>query len=49
MLGMFLNTLSADGKYPIEDWDNLPLLIQMQLSEKPKPFSPFFLRFLESR
>ena len=29
ILRMLFNTLSADGKYPIEDWQNLPLLIQM--------------------
>ena len=38
----FLNTLTADGRYPIEDWENLPFLIQMQLSEKRKTFSHFF-------
>ena len=48
ILGMFLNTLSADGKYPIEDWEDLPLPIQMELYEKRKPFSQFFVRFLES-
>ena len=32
ILGMFLNKLSADGKYPIKDWDHLPFPIQMQLS-----------------
>ena len=34
MLWVFLNTLTADGKYPIEHWENLPVPIQMQLSEK---------------
>ena len=36
---MFLNTLSGNGKYPIEDWENLALPIEMQFSEKQKPFS----------
>ena len=45
---MFLNTLSADGKYPIEDWDNLPFQIQMQLSEKLKTFYWLFVPYLES-
>ena len=45
---MFLNTLSAHGKYPIEDWENLPLPIQMHISEKRKTFSKFFVRYLES-
>ena len=34
MLRVFLNTLTADGKYPIEHWENLAVPIQMQLSEK---------------
>ena len=45
---MFLNTLSADGKCPIEDWENFALLIQMQLSGKRKPFLSFFFKFLEA-
>ena len=28
--------------------DNLPLPVQMQLSEKPKTFPQFFIAFLES-
>ena len=48
MLGSFLKTLSADGKYPFEDWENLPLPIQMDLYEKRIPFSEFFVPFLES-
>ena len=39
ILLVFLNTLTADAKYPIEDWENLPLPIQMQLSQKQKTFS----------
>ena len=45
---MFLNSLSAYGKYPLDDWENLPLPIQMEFSEKQKSFSEFFLRFLKS-
>ena len=45
---MFVNTLTADGKYPDEDWKSLQLPIQMQLSEKRKTFSQFFVTFLES-
>ena len=48
MLRVFVNTLTADGKYPIEHWENLPLPIQMQLSEKWKIFSQFSIPFLES-
>ena len=47
ILGMFLNTLTAEVKYPIEDWESLPHLIQMQLSEKRKTFSQYFLAFME--
>ena len=44
----FLKKVTAKGKYPIEDWENLQLPIQMQLSEKPKPFSGYFVPFMES-
>ena len=47
ILGVFANTLTADGKYPDEDWKSLQLPIQMQLSEKRKTFSQFFVPFLE--
>ena len=46
--GVFVNTLTADGMYPFPDSENLPLPIQMQLSEKRKTFSLFFVPFLES-
>ena len=45
---MFVNTLTADDKYLVQDCENLPVTIQMQLSEKRKTFSQFFLPFLES-
>ena len=48
ILGVFVNTLTAESKYPIEDWENLPLPIQMELSEKRKTFSKHFVPFLES-
>ena len=48
ILGMFLDTLSDDGKYPIEDWENFPLPIQRQLPQNLKIFSQFFVGFLES-
>ena len=28
-LGVFVNTLTADGKYPLQGWENLQLPIQM--------------------
>ena len=48
MLGVFLNTLTADSKYPVQHCENLKLKIQMQLSEKRSTFSEFFVPFLES-
>ena len=46
ILGVFLHTLTADGKYAVEDWENLQLRMQMQLSKKRKTFSHFFVPFL---
>ena len=34
MLGLFVNTLTPDGKYPVQGCENLQLPIQMQLCEK---------------
>ena len=34
IFGMFVNTVTADGKYPDQDCQKLQLPIQMQLSEK---------------
>ena len=34
MLGVFVNTLTADGKYPVQGCEYLQLPIQIQLSEK---------------
>ena len=48
ILRVSLNTLTTCLKYPVEDWENLALPIQMQFSEKRKNFSQFFLPFLES-
>ena len=39
ILLVFFNTLTAEAVYPIEDLENLPLPIQMVLSEKRKTFS----------
>ena len=38
-LGVFVNTLTADGKYPVQVCENLQVPIQMQLSEKRETFS----------
>ena len=48
ILGMCVNILTPDGKYHVQDCENLKLGIQMQLSEKRKTFSRFFVPFLES-
>ena len=48
ILRVFLNTLTGDAKYSVEVSENLPLPIQVELSEKRKTFSQFFVPFLES-
>ena len=48
ILGLYVNTLTANAKYPIQDCENLQLPIQMQLPQKRKSFSEFFVLFLES-
>ena len=48
MLEVSVNTLSAGGKYFVQDCQNFPLPIQEQLSEKGKSFSQFFVSFPES-
>ena len=48
ILAVFVNTLTADGKYPVQGCENLQLPIQMQLSDKQNNFSQFFVPFLES-
>ena len=47
-LWVFVNTFSADDKYPVHDCQNLPLPIQMQLSGKRKTFSESLVTFPES-
>ena len=44
---MFLNTLTADGKYCRLNRDNWTQLIQMQLYRKQITFSRFFSAFLK--
>ena len=46
---LFPDTLSADGKYSLLNWDNLTQHIQIQLSQKQNHSSEFFVRFLTSR
>ena len=45
ILGATVNTLTVDEKYPFRNCDNLPLSIQMQLSNE-KTFSQLFVPFL---
>ena len=45
ILGLLLNTLVADEKYPVLNRENLTILIQMQLSKEQKTFSDFFFFF----
>ena len=47
-LRVFVNTLTADGNYPVQHCEHLELPIQMRVSEKRKNFSQFFVPFLES-
>ena len=49
ILGLLVNTLIADEKYPVLTGDNLKIPIKMQLSYKQKNFSRFFAIFLTSR
>ena len=48
ILEVFLNILIVDDKYPVQDCENLQLPIQMQLFQKQKTFSEFFVQFLAS-
>ena len=49
ILGLLVNTLAADDKYPVLNRDNLTIPIQMLLSQKRKIFSEFLAAFLKSR
>ena len=48
ILGVFVNTLTDDGVYPVQGFENLQFPIQMQLSEKQETFSELFVPFLNS-
>ena len=49
ILGLFLNPLTADNKYSLLKTRNLFEHFQMQLSQKRKIFSQFFLAFSKFR
>ena len=48
IVGVFLNTLRSDGKYPVEGCENFQLPFQTQLSEKRKTVAQLFVPFLHS-
>ena len=48
VLVVFVNWLTVNDKYPVQDCENWQLSIQMQLSEKQKTFFQVFVPFLES-
>ena len=48
ILGLLVNTLATDEKYPVLNRDNLMIPIQIQWSQKHKRFSQFFTAFLKS-
>ena len=48
ILGLLVNTLATDEKYPVLNKDNLRIPIEIQLSEKEKNFSRFLAAFLKS-
>ena len=43
ILGLFINTLTVDEKYSLRNRKNLPLPIQLQLSQKQNKFLEVFL------
>ena len=49
ILRLLVNTLAADGKYPVRNRYNLTIPIQMELSQKQKTFSELLASFLKSR
>ena len=48
ILGLVVNTLGVAEKYLVFNRDNLTMQVQMQLSQKQKSFSQFYLAFLNS-
>ena len=49
ILGLLVNALAVDEKYPVLNRDNLTIPIQMQLYQKQKNFSQLFPAFLKYR
>ena len=49
ILGLLVNTLATDEKYPVFNRGKLTIPIQMQLYQKQNDFSKFCASFLKSR
>ena len=49
ILGLLVNTLATDEKYPVLNRNNLTIPIQMQLSQKQKNFYEFLAASWKSR
>ena len=47
ILGLFVNTLTAEYQYSRRNMQNLVQKLQTQLSQKGKAFSGFFIAFLK--
>ena len=45
LLGVFVNTLTGDAKYPVQDYENLLLPIQMNSLKNLKLFPNFLFHF----
>ena len=48
ILGLFVDTLTADDKYSRHKGENFPQIIQTYFSKKAKVFCGFFIAFLKS-
>ena len=48
ILGLFVNTLTAEDKYSLPNWENLCQPIQMPLSQVRNCFCQFYAVFLKS-
>ena len=49
ILGLLVNTLAVDDKYPVLYRENLTIPIEIQLSQKQKNLFGIFYKFLKSR
>ena len=48
IVGLFLNTMTADDKYSLRNREDSPELMPMELLQKQMTFSYFFSAFLKS-